>query len=214
MTYPKGKFRFAPGHRLYEPFYQLYTLTACITIAGVGALPVGAQPTATLGVNFQSQKFRTEVIMPFEDFVPLAIANKSPPFIDLEIRSIRRPGHVDGIAPEFTKFFDLAASIVFVNFYEAHKDWFDLNLPTDVTRWPSILNFARVIRNSASHAGKLHFKGPNSPGASWRHLAYTAADHGRLVLGSEGADLRHPDLAILMIEMAQEMDKLGVPIPN
>jgi hypothetical protein len=68
---------------------------------------------------------------------------------------------------------------------------------TDVRNWSPILNFARVVRNSAAH-GKVKFENPNAQAVSWRNLTYSPQDNGRQLIG---ADMRLGDVLGLSFEV-------------
>lgn len=67
---------------------------------------------------------------------------------------------------------------------------------SDRQRWPSVLNFGRVVRNAFAHGGVINIEG--TLGASWAGLSYSAADNGRRVIYN---DLSAADLTLLMLEM-------------
>lgn len=63
-------------------------------------------------------------------------------------------------------------------------------------RWPGVLNFGRIVRNSFAHGGTLNIT-DNIPG-QWRGLNYSSTVNGRRVLYN---DLSSGDLTLLMLEM-------------
>lgn len=63
-------------------------------------------------------------------------------------------------------------------------------------RWPGVLNFGRIVRNSFAHGGTLNIT-DNITG-QWRGLNYSSTVNGRRVLYN---DLSSGDLTLLMLEM-------------
>lgn len=98
---------------------------------------------------------------------------------------------------------------IYSNYFENQRIWLDSNIGSDPRRWPPIWDFARVVRNAASHGGTLNWLNDKAPPVSWYHLTYSATDRGKLVVGG---DLVLGDLLILMLEMDSELDQLGCPI--
>jgi hypothetical protein len=68
----------------------------------------------------------------------------------------------------------------------------------DVSGWPPVWNFARVVRNAMSHGGTINFQNSNSQAVSWRGLTYSPADNGRTILHT---DLWPGDIFELIVEM-------------
>ncbi|OLF81480.1 hypothetical protein AWH62_02075 [Maricaulis sp. W15] len=98
---------------------------------------------------------------------------------------------------------------LFVDFYEQHLPWIEANLGgRDGSKWPAVLDFARVIRNACSHGGKLTFKNSTSRSVNWRGITYSPADHDKLVVC---ADLSLADIIALVFDISDELDARGCP---
>jgi hypothetical protein len=69
----------------------------------------------------------------------------------------------------------------------------------DVTKWPAVLNFARVVRNSFAHGNRIHFQNPNAAPVSWRSIRYAPTDNGRAVLYN---DMGLADFIVLFEEVS------------
>jgi hypothetical protein len=103
-----------------------------------------------------------------------------------------------------------AVTPVFVDFFERHRPWARTKCGGDAYAWPTILNFARVVRNAISHHdGHVHFENPNADPVQWRHLVYSPADNGKQIVGT---DIQLGELIILMFEISAELDRLGCPL--
>ena len=189
---------------------NLLTLTTSLGIAAtyVSTGHVASKPGdyTTLECN----QFDTEVRLPFHGPIQAAVANRVADEIEIEFVSkttVTHPFTIDVLS-------ETAAQMIaaeFAMFYESHLDWLEKNRGSDGSQWPGTLDFARVIRNAASHNLKLTFRNQKSRAVSWRHMRYGPADHGKRVIGT---DLSVADMIVLMIDVAEEFDKLGCPIPG
>jgi hypothetical protein len=96
----------------------------------------------------------------------------------------------------------------FGDFFEAYRDWLERNIDTNPTRWPSVWNFGRVIRNSCAHDGLIYFESEKATPVKWHNLEYGWSNNERRVLFN---DMGVGDLIALMFEMSAELDKLNAP---
>jgi hypothetical protein len=71
---------------------------------------------------------------------------------------------------------------MFLQYYESVLSDIELLYTTDVNKWPSVLNFARVIRNACAHRGQIYFLNLNAHSVNWKTLEYTPLDNGRNIL--------------------------------
>jgi hypothetical protein len=213
MTLAMGNLEILPGERLYEPIRQLLTLNACV---GIAFITVATQRVPNLNDSFYpSKNFGVTVVVPSRGPMELAIADEKPDQIVLTfLPTVARPqeypfenGQSRSLFPVLT----MLSALVFSNYFEAHKGWIHATFSKEVSKWPDILNFARAIRNFASHSGKVYFEKSTNLPVRWRTLGYSFADNGREVIGPE---IQFPDLVLLMIDVAKELDGHGAPIPN
>ncbi|MBB5047928.1 hypothetical protein HNR60_002685 [Rhodopseudomonas rhenobacensis] len=65
-----------------------------------------------------------------------------------------------------------------------------------VANWPSVWNFARVVRNAMAHGGKIRID--DKAQVQWQRLSYSEADNGKPIIN---IDLWPADLFILIKEM-------------
>ncbi len=73
---------------------------------------------------------------------------------------------------------------------------------TDLSKWPAVLNFARVVRNSFAHGNRIHFQNPNANPVFWRSIQYAPSDNGRIVLFN---DMGLADFVVLFEEVADAL---------
>ena len=93
--------------------------------------------------------------------------------------------------------FGFSQSLI-VNFYEKNKELIEKNYGEDPYKWPSDLNFGRVVRNSVSHDNKILITNPNTQNVKWSGLNYGPKDNGKLVIHY---DLWPADIILLIIDM-------------
>jgi hypothetical protein len=99
----------------------------------------------------------------------------------------------------------------FVEFYEDQIPWYLANIQRDKSKFVEPWGFARAVRNAMSHgSGILHINDPAAPTVKWHHLHYGPADNGKKIIGT---DLGVGDILILMMEMSDNLDQLGCPLP-
>jgi len=89
----------------------------------------------------------------------------------------------------------------FVNFYESILDTIKSKFPgSPDPNWPAVLNFARIIRNSYSHGGRISFQNAQASSVTWRGLSYSPIDNGRFI---------HDKIFVVeIIELMKEMNLL------
>ncbi|MCG6207645.1 hypothetical protein LPW26_23615 [Rhodopseudomonas sp. HC1] len=89
-----------------------------------------------------------------------------------------------------------------INYYERHLDEIKAHYGKAPADWPSIWNFARVVRNAMSHGGHLNFENPKASSVSWGGLTYSPSDNGRLILHT---DIWPGDLYYLLRDMENSL---------
>ena len=72
----------------------------------------------------------------------------------------------------------------------------------DISRYPPILNFARVIRNSFSHGNRIHFQNPLASSVHWKSIQYAPTDNGKVVLFH---DMALADFIVLFDEVSDTL---------
>ena len=100
-------------------------------------------------------------------------------------------------------------SPIFLKFYETYRGWWVNKLNRDPSTWPMVMQFSRVIRNAIGHQMRIDWASPNLGPAEWRGLSYSHADNGKHVIG---VDLSVADLFFLLVDLSDELDRLGCPI--
>jgi hypothetical protein len=80
--------------------------------------------------------------------------------------------------------FSFGQSLI-TNYYERYLDQIGDTFGKDMTNWPSVWNFGRVIRNAMSHGGRINIRNPNAAPVKWRGLSYSSKENGRLILHTD-----------------------------
>lgn len=89
------------------------------------------------------------------------------------------------------------------NYFERHRSAIEAKFGDEpATQWPSVWNFARVVRNAMSHKGIINIKNPNAHAVTWKSLRYSHADNGKAILH---VDLWPGDLIDLLVELDQHV---------
>lgn len=205
-----GELILRPGDRLYTPIWQLMQLVISVVVAGHSASQ--NRRVATGNSIHRSAQFNTDVLIPIDGVIEHAFSDVKPALIQLKIGLLNFPTEPPntGRTSDWSALRTLISSVIFVNLYEAHKPWIDDTYKNDLTKWPPVWNFARVVRNAIAHSGNLYFKDPKtSAGAEWHHIKYEANRHGDKIIDQE---LFFPEMVLLMIEMGQALDAVSAPI--
>lgn len=196
--------------RLYLPLATVLLVNSCVAVAAE-AIALGRfapfEPAHTL--DAESVLFPVNVRLPLFGHIHSAVTGQ--PLDEIEIAVEPRPQQSHVFRHQTRGFKAILLQVVtpvFVNFFEAWRPWIDSALGNDPQSWPTVLSFARVIRNSISHRGTIHFRNPSSPRVQWHHISYGPSDQGRLIVGG---DFSLADFLILMIETSEELDRLGCP---
>ncbi len=92
---------------------------------------------------------------------------------------------------------DLIVMSNFVYFYEtvldSIKDKFG-----ELSQWPDTLKFARVIRNTFAHSGRIYITNRTALPVHWKNYTYSYLDNGRQILRN---DLNIVEIIVLIKEI-------------
>ncbi len=119
------------------------------------------------------------------------------PYYDGSLEQLN-PGAFALSSSSFFHTIELITQSAFIRYYETLVPEVEDKFGSDPQRWPSVWNFARVIRNAFAHGGKIYFQKPISPIVSWKTQTYSPSDNGRQIMGK---DISHGDIILLMAEM-------------
>lgn len=109
------------------------------------------------------------------------------------------------------QFFNDAAAVQFVMYYERHIHWPKAQAMHDVGRLEATWAFGRVVRNAIGHAGLISINDKTFKPVTWEGLTYGPVESGRKIIGP---DLHAPDLILLMMEMDRALTEMGYSEPS
>jgi hypothetical protein len=215
MTHLRGTFRTEPGHRLHFYLNQIHIYLEMVAISIVVTRKITRPQSFLLG----SPLLGVQVEFPLPEFGSVAYATEGsiPETIEMRISDNALDKYDETQAAKGLKrrqsegFIGIVFffSGTFVMFWDSYSEAIQAACGNDAYKWPSILNFARVIRNACSHGGKIHFKNMNAAPVQWHSCSLSPADHGKLIIGE---DFNPTTLLILMWEISEELDRLGIPV--
>lgn len=213
MTTLRGRLVFRRGDRLFQIASQLVLYHDMQTIA-VNAVAERPNPPPAKGhyANHVSTIFGVCVQMPI--YFPFAASFN--PALDSQVEVTIFDGGMPSGLDEYTSSGMGGATLMIWNmaivfFYEQQLEAMRAKFGKPTDSWPEIARFAWALRNAAAHNGALHFTKEDVRPVYWHWLRYHAGDNGKKVIG----DIMKPaDVFIFLIEFANELDRLGVPLPD
>jgi hypothetical protein len=205
-------------HRLYDFLVTLTTTLACVQTAIVFRLGGNTNWEAGRYMSFESLVFDVEVRLPLGTVVE-TIAQRIPVnSTDLSILEkswdymAPRPGEAFG--PNLGALNTRIITPLFVEFYEDARQWLEdearktHKVQYVWTLWANVWQFGRIIRNALSHgAGRVDIRDETFVPITWHSITYGHAQNGQSIW----TDLSLADLVILVLEMNDELDRLGYP---
>lgn len=223
-----GSIPFVPGHRLYEYVAQIcISLDAsALAITHVFGKTVPGYDSRGNSFGIICRNFPLKIRFPVQGPLWAVLNAKHVELYELTgEKSV--PGKNISSPPARANFafldestFNAVYTMPFVNafvlFYEKYFEELGNVFPKtkgdkpDIGKWTPLFRFAWAMRNAAVHkGGRVDFASPNVIPVEWYDMKYGWANKGRLALGG---DIPAPDIFVLMLEMSDEMDRLGVPV--
>jgi hypothetical protein len=204
--------RMLPGERLFAPVNDLLIILSGIAHASSlmagGSVHTEPKPVFRVGTRWPDYGLGLPLRGPLEH----ALEGKIPRWIEIGIITstevLTEPlKEVKLQTGGLREVMAHVVSPIFLLFFERYNDWLKTNAGPPVT-WPTMLNFARVIRNAVAH-GKIKIDNPSAPAVTWRGLSYSYADNGRQIIGT---DVSLGEILALMFDANDALDAAGVPI--
>lgn len=210
MTNLNGVIRFEIGsHRLHAHMVTLSTMIGAIILAincRTGFHEYKSDDSADIAsLQFPSLAVRYPYVSPIDHLYQGVVVNST------EVRVIpsERPPSAEFIGTTGQTLSHIGG-LVFANFFEENLDWLVSHFGSK-SQFSEIWTFARIVRNAISHDGTINITSDNAPSGTWHHLTYGYANRGTKIIGP---GLYVSDLTILMIELAEDLDRLGAPQPS
>lgn len=206
MSILPGELASSKGDRFHTDIFDFLVFCSMLWKAadstGMSKVPPGANG------KVQCQHLPYEIVFDAHGPAEMALHNQVPDHIRLHVQTKTDEDHpfrTEGTISVTVRMF----SAIFAIVCEGAINW-QRGITTDVSKWPPVLAFCRVIRNAIAHDGKLRIDNPKPPPVAWRGLAYGYADNGRPVIGP---DLGMADLLILLFDLDEELTAIGAPGP-
>lgn len=210
MTYLAGEIVITRGkHRLIDPLNHLLVLTQ--SVGFTASYYSNGQVSLDHGdyVAVECKQFPLDVHLPLCGPVQAAIKGQKPDQIQIKFEPTPvKPRDYTTRSDGFREIFPYAFSPIFILFYENAKPFLESEFGTNQAGWPSIWDFARVIRNACAHGGHLSMTGRQPRPVSWHHLTYDQSRNGRRIVGG---DLTVADMLVLLFELSDDLDQRGYP---
>lgn len=197
----------AEEHRSYFPLYHILSYFS-LSLAAIQNRPEVMMDGFVM--HFSCQAGAIDLVYDFSEMIDHIVDGDRPDVIYLHVREARPPFQGVEIAGARPSSIHIS-SAVFSLFVDEAVSWVRRNVATDPHRFPSKVNFCRVVRNAIVHGGTVNIDSPNAPIVNWRGLTYGHAQNGREILNN-GTDLSIGDLMLLLIEADYELTTLGAPL--
>jgi hypothetical protein len=197
-------------HRLHPYLFNLVTLTGALGVA-LHAVAENRIVDENSSISIQASSFDLAIAFPTAKAVRTAWYGVTPNRISLEFSSIPpRNKQQQGRHGKMLGIMGLAMPPIFIDFFENHRRWLD-SQKFKIDQWPSTMAFARVLRHSFAHGGRLHMTDKNTKPVHWHHLRYDRSNDGKQVYGV-GCELWMADLVFLLFELSDDFDRIGCPL--
>jgi hypothetical protein len=200
-------------HRLHDRLYFLSINMAAFAIASTYLSKGEAKFDPGDFMAFDCKTVEKHIRFPLHGPVQAAKAGQFPDEVHYTIapktpaQSVQPPqgrNNAKTLGPVTINF----GSPIFVEYFEAYKDWL-YGLLGRPDNWPPQWRFGRIVRNAISHNGCVKIDRQQEPPCTWNNLTYSYADNGRKIVL---VDFGLADMILLLFEMDAELDKLNCPI--
>lgn len=209
-----GVWTFMPGERLHDFMRDIAVSFDALAIA-MEAVSMGKEKgTDSPPIDIQSKQFGGTIFLPTNGVLKWAIApSRQAARFDIKFgprKNLKKSNEWDTYDTD--GLMGVTKSLyfgVFVMFYERHSDWIEAKWSSDPKKYPEVIRFGWMVRNTAAHNnGILKIHDP-SVVCRWHHLSFSSVDSGKelfpKVIGAA-------EIIILMIEMGIELDIAGCPL--
>jgi hypothetical protein len=211
MTNLSGIVSLEREHRMFAPMLRICTVVDALVIAMAAMHEKQLSFEHGHRHGILSRQFPTIVGLPMFDPVTALSKGLKPAKIHVmfDDESALPKGGVMVTGFEFDPI--SLVTPYFVDFLEVNRPWLKSAFGGDRNTWPTLFNFAFIVRNFLVHnGGRVNFDNINAPPVSWYALTYAPSDNGKRCIG---IDLIMGDLIILLFEVSNELDRLGCPLP-
>lgn len=213
MTQLSGRRWLQPGDRMHPTVRDLTILSDAIWLAGCVALQDGfKRPSNPLGWTYLSRQFSTAVTVPING-----------PIVGIVRGESERTAYEVGFGPHtqpppsdlhkagnMTSVHALLFKGAFMLFFESQKRFIRARFGMHPKGWASLFRFIWAMRNAIAHDdSSYNMDDPNAAPVTWHHIKFDHNDYGKPIYPTV---LGPGDLLLLMFEVADEMDRLELPL--
>lgn len=192
------------NHRFFDDLVTFLASIASMGIAFEAQCSGGGQPFKTteyLTLEGKAKVSNVELRF-FPHLMMQALSSNSWPVeIMLEDVPLAHPGPSHPF--KLTGLQGLHGSMIesaFVHYFETVRPVIETKYGNNPYGWPTVWNFARVVRNAFAHKGEITFINSAAQSVSWKTLTYSPSDNGRQILYQ---DVTPVEIILLMEEMDQ-----------
>ncbi|MFC3308420.1 hypothetical protein [Blastomonas aquatica] len=202
------------GDRLYSPILD-FCLNYAMFMRHFMAEMYGETPGPTSSFAAPPIHCHQTMLVPFNMQFRNVIGGIKPigieiGFLDLKLTDLHPENlPIENSSEAMIRLSSRLISPIFLMFYEQYSGWWKDKYNRDEKTWPEIFRFGRVIRNAISHQMMISWDNDKISPVSWRGLRYSSADNKKEIIGF---DLSMADIVFLMIDMSDELDRLGCPV--
>jgi hypothetical protein len=188
-----------PKAALFEQLNMVVTATAALYIAV--DLHVSGRVELKPGdyCTIEAKHLDVQIRLPLTGPIQVALSNKKPDVIQITVEPKAK-------GPDFkakTQGFLAVVNAIFmsfaVNYYENNVFHVRSRFQGDRTKWPDCWQMGWVVRNCASHGGKVYYQSARP--VTWRGLTVSAESNGQPLTDL----LMMGDMLVLLIEMEESL---------
>lgn len=209
MGISTGRRAFKVGERLHAPLLGFFTTSCAYAYAFNWMHGATYTPDRKGNVHIQLVRSNLTLVTAANGWLEAGLNKKVAEF---EIELVPAFSQA-GVASEYdgNVVVDLMVNMavpIFSLHYDSCYEWLRSNGHGDTKLWPMTVDFGRLVRNAASHGGRIDQRNPSYRSLTWNGLTYSPADNGKQIIGRE---IFLGDILTLMIEMDDELVALGAP---
>ncbi len=216
MTYlpkiPMGPIRLEKGRsRLLAPVFLLSVVTTSLLAAWVHRLTRAIFNPRE--VSLIARQYDCAFSIDWTELTTQLGANAIPEAMNFQLIVAPR-GKKEGPPDHEWPMAVMQALVAVPFFVEYYEDHYDFILSKSGRKWenaPSVWQFAHILRMAAAHGGAITLDDPSFVPVTWGQVTFGPAQNRRRIFGT---DLGASDILILMLEMDEELTRLGAGPPS
>jgi hypothetical protein len=192
------------GDRFHEHIFDVLVFCSMLAKAADSTSHSVVPPGSLAKVECEHLPY--EILFDAHAPADAAMVNQTPTHLSLPVRLKMKEHHpfrTEGTASITVRIF----AAIFALACEGPLGW-QKGISTDLSKWPPVLAFCRVVRNAIAHNGRVRIDNAKAPPVTWRGLTYSYSDNGLAILGP---GVGTGDLLILLFDLDEELNAIGAP---